>query len=299
MKKFIKLLLFSTSLLFLLSSLQVAQSEEDTDKFAGEKVKIGTVGDELADIWEFVADKAAEEGIELEIILFTDYNTPNISLVDGSLDMNAYQHSDFLKEWNDSNNTQLTSIGTSFATPLRFFSEQHSSIDDLPEGATIAIPNDLASSSYALQVLDLAGIIKIDDNLDSLPTINNIVENPSNFEIVELEAAQIPATMPDIDMGVIHQAYLESTDFEPNDAIFSYGHNPETFNYNRLNTITVRAEDQDNPLYQHIVDLYQSQDVADYINEISNGGHLPAWILLEEYEASLEEENTENETSSN
>ena len=67
-------------------------------------------------------------------------------------------------------------------------------------------------------------------------------------------------------------------------------HNPETFNYNRLNTVTVREEDQDNPLYQYIVDLYQSDDVADYIEEISNGGHIPAWILLEEYEASLENE---------
>lgn len=173
---------------------------------------------------------------------------------------------------------------------MRFFSEKHNSIEDLSEGAIIAIPNDLASSSYALQILDYAELIKLDESIDALPTVNDIVENPNNYEIIELEAAQIPAAMADVDMGVIHQVYLESTDFEPNDAIYSYGHNTETFNYNRLNTVTVREEDQDNPLYQYIVDLYQSDDVAAYIEEISNGGHIPAWILLEEYEASLENE---------
>lgn len=290
MKKRIKLLLFSLLLFLFLEPMAPAKAEVNSEEFAGETVTIGTVGEELADIWEFVADKAAEDGIELDIVLFTDYNTPNISLVDGSLDMNAYQHTDFLNDWNEANETNLVSIGNTFATPLRFFSEKHNSIEDLPEGAVIAIPNDLASSSYALQILDHAELIKLDESIDALPTVNDIVENPNNYEIIELEAAQIPAAMADVDMGVIHQVYLESTDFEPNDAIYSYGHNPETFNYNRLNTITVREEDQDKPLYQYIVDLYQSDDVADYIEKISNGGHIPAWILLEEYEASLEDE---------
>lgn len=290
MKKRIKLLLFSLLLFLFLEPMAPAKAEVFSEEFVGETVTIGTVGEELADIWEFVADKAAEDGIELDIVLFTDYNTPNISLVDGSLDMNAYQHTDFLNDWNEANETNLVSIGNTFATPLRFFSEKHNSIEDLSEGAIIAIPNDLASSSYALQILDYAELIKLDESIDTLPTVNDIVENPNNYEIIELEAAQIPAAMADVDMGVIHQVYLESTDFEPNDAIYSYGHNTETFNYNRLNTVTVREEDQDNPLYQYIVDLYQSDDVAAYIEEISNGGHIPAWILLEEYEASLENE---------
>lgn len=267
------------------SHTTVSFAQDSEGEFSGETVKIGTVGSELADIWEFVADKASEEGIELEIVLFTDYNSPNISLVDGSLDMNAYQHSDFLNEWNKSNETDLTSIGVTFATPLRFFSDKHESIDDLPTGAIIAIPNDVASSSYALQILDYAGLITLADDIEDLPTVNDIIENPNNFEIIELEAAQIPASIPDIDMGVIHQVYLESTDFEPNDAIYSYGHNAETFNYNRLNTITVRKEDQDNALYNHVVELYQSDDVAEFITELSNDGHIPAWILLDEYEA--------------
>lgn len=250
--------------------------------FEGEAVSIGVVGDEYAEVWEYVSDKAhEEEGIELDVILFTDFNIPNEALADGSIDLNAFQHDVFLENWNTEQGENLITIGYTVAVPTRIYSDKYQSLDDLPEGATIAVNSAPTSLSYNLQTLERAGLITLSED-EILPTPNDIVDNPKKLNFVELDAAQIPAAVPDVDAAFIDNSFLGGTDFLPTDAIYVFGDTPETLNIDRVNNIVAREEDQTNPLYLKIVELYQTEDVAEKIEEVTLGGSIPAWDLVAE-----------------
>lgn len=258
------------------------------DGFEGEAVSLGVVGDEYAEVWEYVSDKALEEeGIDLDVILFTDFNIPNEALADGSINLNAFQHDVFLENWNTEHDENLVTIGYTVAVPTRIYSDKYESLDDLPEGARIAVNSAPTSLSYNLQTLERAGLITLDEE-ELLPTPNDIVDNPKNLQFIELDAAQIPAAVPDVDAAFIDNSFLGGTDFLPTDAIYVFGDTPETLNIDRVNNIVAREEDQDNPLYLKIVELYQTDDVAEKIEEVTLGGSIPAWDLVAEAQAAGE-----------
>lgn len=258
------------------------------DGFEGEAVSLGVVGDEYAEVWEYVSDKALEEeGIDLDVILFTDFNIPNEALADGSINLNAFQHDVFLENWNTEHDENLVTIGYTVAVPTRIYSDKYESLDDLPDGARIAVNSAPTSLSYNLQTLERAGLITLDEE-ELLPTPNDIVDNPKNLQFIELDAAQIPAAVPDVDAAFIDNSFLGGTDFLPTDAIYVFGDTPETLNIDRVNNIVAREEDQDNPLYLKIVELYQTDDVAEKIEEVTLGGSIPAWDLVAEAQAAGE-----------
>ena len=258
------------------------------DRFVGESVSLGVVGDEYAEVWEYVSDKALEEeGIDLDVILFTDFNIPNEALADGSINLNAFQHDVFLENWNTEHDENLVTIGYTVAVPTRIYSDKYESLDDLPDGARIAVNSAPTSLSYNLQTLERAGLITLDEE-ELLPTPNDIVDNPKNLQFIELDAAQIPAAVPDVDAAFIDNSFLGGTDFLPTDAIYVFGDTPETLNIDRVNNIVAREEDQDNPLYLKIVELYQTDDVAEKIEEVTLGGSIPAWDLVAEAQAAGE-----------
>lgn len=259
-------------------------------EFEGEKVSIGVVGDEYAEVWEYVADKALEEeGIELDVVLLTDYNIPNEALSDGSIDLNAFQHDVFLENWNNENDGNIVTIAYTVAVPTRIYSEKYASLDELPDGALIAVNSAPTSLSYNLQTLERAGLITLDENGDLLPTPDNIVENPKNLEFVELDGAQIPSAVPDVDAAFIDNSFLGGTNFVPTDAIYVFGDTAETINIDRVNNIAAREEDKDNPLYLKIVELYQTEDVKEKIAEVTLGGSIPAWELVAEAQEAKQE----------
>lgn len=263
----------------LLSALLLGPS---TTAFAQEQVSIGVVGEEYEQVWLYVAEKAAEEDIELDVILLTDFNIPNISLADGTLDLNAFQHDVFLENWNKENDGDLVTIGYTVAVPTRIYSEKYDSLDDLPDGAKIAVNNAPTSLSYNLQTLEKAGLISLGDTGELLPTPDDVVDNPKNIEFIEVDAANIPAIVPDVDAAFIDNSFLGATNFQPSDAIYVFGDTAETINIARVNNIAARAEDADNETYLKIVELYQQEDVAEIINEVTNGGSIPAWDIVRE-----------------
>lgn len=279
MRKFLKGLLvsaFGAALIF--NGTYTAQAEDKP--FDGEKVTVGVVGEESEEIWKFVAEKAAKEGITLKVEMLTDYNIPNEALSDGSLDMNAFQHDDFLENWNKENKGSLVNIGYTIAAPIRIYSQKFDALDDLPDGAKIAVNSAPTSLSYNLQTLERAGLIKLDDSGELLPTPENVVENKKNIEFIELDGAQISAALPDVDAAFIDNSFLEASGFLPTDAIYVYGDQPDTINLRRVNNIAVKDEDKDNPLFLHIVELYQAEDTAKVITEVSKGGQIPAWEIV-------------------
>lgn len=299
MKKFIK----TISLTLLTSALTLPfitnVEAEEKNEFEGEKVTVGIVPGSAEDVWQVVVDQAKAEGIEVELQFFTDYNQPNEALQNGSIDLNAFQHIAFLDNWNESNDGSLVPIGFTFVSPMGTYSEKIKSLDELPEGGTVAIPNDPTNGGRALLALELAGVLEIDDDAGILVTPEDITENPKNIKIEELDAAQLAATLPDVDAAIINTNFANDAGLSLKDAIFVDADYPEKLSEKYKNSIVAREEDKENPLYLKIVELYQTDAVAQAIYDTTNGGDKPVWenapIIEEQTEEAATEETTEAE----
>ncbi|AXY24600.1 methionine ABC transporter substrate-binding protein [Suicoccus acidiformans] len=257
------------------SALPVLASEAGS--FEGETVKIGVVSGPEEDVWQVVVDKAAEEGITVELELFTDYVQPNVALQDGSIDLNAFQHVAFLEDWNASNDGTLEPIGYTFVSPMGAYSDSITSLDELEDGDQVAIPNDPTNGGRAILALELAGVIEVDDAAGALATVDDITDNPKNINIVELEAAQLSAAIPDSKATFINTNFATDAGLSLADAIFVDADYPDELNESYKNVIAARSEDVENPLYQRIVEIYQTEEVAQAIYDSTNGGDKAIW----------------------
>ncbi|MFL2127962.1 MetQ/NlpA family ABC transporter substrate-binding protein [Ruoffia sp. FAM 26255] len=297
MKKFLK----SLGVLSLAGSVLVGATSavQAQGEFEGEAVTVGVVSEAEEQVWEFVAEQALEqEGIELELVLFTDYVQPNVALQDGSTDLNAFQHVAFLNEWNEANDGNLEALGFSYVTPLGVYSESITSIEEIPEDAVIAIPNDPTNGGRALLGLELAGLIEVDDEAGILPTVADVTDNPLNIQFEELEAAQIAQALPDVDAAVINNTFALDAGLSVEDAIFLDAENPADLPDDYKNVIAVNGDNADNELFAKVVELYQTDEVAEKLAEASNGGDVPAWTEEgEEGSESSESEEAESEES--
>ncbi|MBK0348036.1 MetQ/NlpA family ABC transporter substrate-binding protein [Aerococcaceae bacterium zg-ZJ1578] len=245
--------------------------------FEGEKVTVGLVSGPAEDVWKVVSEKAAKDGIEIEVVLFTDYNQPNEALQNGSIDLNAFQHVAFLNNWNDSNKGDLTPLGFTFVSPFGIYSNKVASLDELQDGATIAIPNDPTNGGRAILALQLAGIIEVDQSKGVLVTPNDITSNPKNLKFEELDAAQLAAVLPDVDAAAINTNFATDAGLKLSDAIFVDADYPDKLNEAYKNVIAAKKENAENPLFKKIVEYYQTEEVAQALFDTTNGGDKPAW----------------------
>ena len=244
---------------------------------ATDKVSVGVVSDNELAVWEYVADKAAEEGIDLEVTQFTDYIQPNEALSNGSLDLNAFQHTAFLNDWNEANDGDLEALGFSYVSALGAYSQKVNSLDELEEGALIAIPNDPTNGGRALLLLQLAGLIKVDEASGVLATIDDITENPNNLVFEELDAAQVAISMADVDVAIINTNFAIDNNLSLEDAIFVDTEEPAKLSEEYKNVIAVKAENKDKAVLKKIVQIYQSEEVAQKILETSKQADVAAW----------------------
>ncbi|MBG9987950.1 MetQ/NlpA family ABC transporter substrate-binding protein [Aerococcaceae bacterium DSM 111176] len=293
MKKLLTTFLAGSLVLSNAFTFTAAQEEQS---FEGEAVSVGVASEYEEDTWQVVVDKAAEEGIEVELVLFTDYVQPNIALNDGSVDLNAFQHVAFLDEWNEANDGDLVPLGFTYVAPIRVYSEQYASLDELQDGDVVAIPNDPTNGGRALLALELAGVIEVDDAAGVLPTVDDVTANDLNLEFEELEAAQLPNALPDVAVAIINNNFALDAGLSVDDAIFSDGDDIESLAADYKNVIATRGADVDNALYQRIVELYQSEEVAAKLDEVSEGADLPAWSDSDTYPIEVDAEGAENES---
>lgn len=292
MKKFVQLIagLVLAGGLILPSFVSVQAQGE----FEGEQVTIGVASEAEEEVWEFVAEQALElDGIELEIVLFNDYVQPNIALQDGSTDLNAFQHIAFLNEWNEANDGDLVDLGFTYVTPLGLYSDKVTSVEEIGEGAIIAIPNDPTNGGRALLALELAGLIEVDDAAGILPEVSDVTDNPLNLEFEELEAAQLAQVLPDVDVSVINNTFALDSGLSTEDAIFLDAAEPSDLKDEYKNVVAAHSDNQDNPVLLRIVELYQTPEVAEKLAEASNGGDVPAWSDADGEDTSAEEEASE------
>lgn len=237
---------------------------------------VGIVGDNNAP-WYQVVEDAEADGFYIELKDFTDYNTPNDALAAGDLHLNAFQHHAFLDSYNEDKGTDLVAVADTFLAPLGVFSDKYESIDDIPKGATIAIPNDATNGGRALVLLQSAGLLKLKDDAGLTPTVEDIEDNPLDITIEELDASQTARSLSDVDASVINDAMALDAGYVPTeDALFLEPVSEATEPY--INVIAARGEDKDNPAIQKVVEYYQTDEIADLILEEYKGSQQPVWI---------------------
>ncbi|MDK6232897.1 MetQ/NlpA family ABC transporter substrate-binding protein [Aerococcus sp. UMB10185] len=242
------------------------------------KLKVGVVGDVEREVWEDVAERAKDKGVDLDVQVFTDYVQPNKALADGSLDLNAFQHMAFLHDFNSSEQQDLQPVGYTYISAMAAYSDKVESLDDLKDGAEIAIPNDATNGGRALLLLELAGVIEIDDNAGISPTPNDITENPKNVKITELDAAQVPRSLGDADAVVANTNYAVDAGLNPfKDGIFV-----DTEDLAKVGTqykciIATQKDRANDEAIKKVVETYQTPETEAKIKEVTDGADQKAW----------------------
>lgn len=271
MKKFVKL----SVLLLAVLGVAAGCSKGEAKKEESQTVKLGVIGDDT-DVWDDVQKRLKEEGINLEYVKFSDYNQPNSALADGSIDINSFQHQFFLDNYNKEHGTDLISIGNTVNAPMAIFSEKIKDISELKDGAEVAIPNDVTNGGRALLLLQNAGLIKVDEKAELTPTVSDITENKKNLKITELDASQTARALQDVDLSIINSGVAVDAGFDPTeDSIFQEPVDETSKPY--VNIIVVKKEDEDNEVYQKVVDAYQTDETKKVIDETSKNTSFPAW----------------------
>ena len=245
-------------------------------------LKVGASPIPHEEILKAIQPKLAEEGINLEIVTFTDYVQPNAALTDKQLDANFFQHQPYLDSYNKSNGTDLVSAGNVHIEPLALYSKKYTSLDKLPDKATIAIPNDPTNCGRALLLLASKNIITLKDPTALESTEKDIDQNPHGFVFKPLEAAMLPRTLEETDAAVINGNYAIESGLTPTtDALpLEEGQDArviEGADSPYANIIAVRSEDKDNENIKKLVDALQSEDTKKFIEEKYKGGVIPAF----------------------
>jgi D-methionine transport system substrate-binding protein len=244
---------------------------------AAEKVKVGIVGESDEEIWAPVVKKLAAEGIEVELVNFSDYILPNAALNAGEIDLNAFQHYNYLNNENKTHGYKLSAIGDTYLSAMCVYSKKIKNVQELKEGDKIAIPNDAVNTGRALTVLQGAGVIGLKSVENRLYDTTDIDSNPLRIEIVPVDAAQVPSVLPDVAAGVINGNYALDFGLSPvKDSIFY-----DDLNFYKdkgyVNVIAVRTQDVDKELYKKVVKAYQGEEVKKVYQEFFEGSYLPAW----------------------
>lgn len=239
-----------------------------------EKLRVGATAGPHAEILEFVSEGARELGLELEVIEFSDYIAPNAALDEGDIDANSYQHQPFLDRQVRDRGYKLVSIAKTAVCPMGFYSRRIGHIDELADGATVAVPNDPANVGRALVLLESKGFIKLAEGVSYEASVLDIVENPKKLKIVEIEAPQLPRSLDDVDLGAVNVNYAVEAGLSPlEDALLIEDAATSPF----ANLLVVREADRDRPAFQKLIAAYQTEAVKEFMLERFKGSFVPAW----------------------
>lgn len=276
MKKLLLSLILVTLALFSAAcSGQSGDAKEAKDET--KQIKIGVSGTDTR-VWDFVAEKAKKEGIDIEVVTFSDYVLPNTALADGELDANSFQTVAYFDEFIKDQKLDLVPIATTIIAPMAIYSEKYKDVSDIPDGSTIAVPNDESNMGRALLLLQEAGLIKLPEDFNGLGSLEVIKENPKNLKIEPVVAAQTPRVLPDVAASVINNGVAVDAGFSPTED--SILHENETATP-YINIIAVRAEDKDNETLKKVAELYQSEDTKKFIEKEYKGNQIPTFVPLE------------------
>ena len=255
--------------LALLASCGGGSSTSDSGSEGGDAdktIKVAASPTPHAEILNAVAGTLEKDGWTLEVEEFDDYVQPNVATTDGDVDANFFQHVPYLDEYNAQNGTKLVSVAAIHYEPMGVYAGTKKSFDELADGDKIGIPNDATNGARALLLLQDNGVIKLKDGAGVTATEQDIAENPKNIKIVPLEAATIPASLPDLALGIINGNYAVGADLKISDAIATETEDSlaaETY----ANVIVVNEENKDSEKTKALVAALQTEEVKKYIDD--------------------------------
>lgn len=236
-------------------------------------LKVGATPVPHAEILEAVKEALAKDGVKLEIVEFTDYVKPNTALADKEIQANYFQHIPYMDDFNKQRGTNLVSVAKVHIEPMGIYSQKIEDLKSIADKAVVAIPNDPSNGGRALLLLEKAGLLKLKEGVGVAATKNDIVENPKNIELKEMEAAQLPRVLQDTDVAVINTNFALDAGLNPlKDSLFI-----EDADSPYVNVLVVNAGDENNPEIQKLVKALTSEEVKKFINDKYQGAIVPAF----------------------
>ena len=278
MKKFIGILL-TAALAFGAVGCGSTTTKETADEATtttaeGATIVVGASPSPHAEILKAAQPLLAEKGITLEIKEFTDYVQPNLALNTGDPDANYFQHIPYLESFNEEKGTHLVNAGGIHYEPFGLYPGTETSLDNI-DNATIAVPNDTTNEARALLLLQDNGYITLKDGVGLTATTKDIVENPHNISFVELEAAQVPRTLPEVSFGVLNGNYAMEAGLTVADDALLYESDDSEAAATYVNVIAVKEGNENLPKIKALVDTLKSDEIKQFINDNYNGGVIP------------------------
>lgn len=236
------------------------------------EIKLGVVGSIYEDLWTPAKEALQEEGIELTFVQFSDYVTPNNALANGEIDLNAFQHRIYLQSEIDNYGYEIQNIGNTFIIPLNLYSQKVSSVEELKDGDTVAIPDDLTNGGRALKVLEAAGLIELNPDAAFNPTLDDITRYTVGIEIKELKANVIPSALADVTAAVVNGNYALDFGLKTEEAIYK----DSVLDVEEYwNLIAARSADLNDPdkvaVYEKVVKAFQSAETEKVFNDTYGG----------------------------
>ncbi|MDD9150112.1 MULTISPECIES: MetQ/NlpA family ABC transporter substrate-binding protein [unclassified Sporolactobacillus] len=272
MKKFTGVLsaVLIVSLIFVLT----ACGSSSASGLSTKEITVGVTGGPHQQIMEEVAKLAKKDGLTIHLKVFNDYNTPNTALNDKELDANSYQTMPFLKDQISNKGYKITDAFKTVAFPMGIYSKKIKNLKDLKNGDKIAVPNDPANELRALQLFEKAGVIKLKKGAGITSTKRDVISNPKNLQIVELDAAQLPAQLNEVTAAAINTNFAMGAGLTVlKDSIF---HEP-LVNNPYANYFVVRTDNKNDKVVKQVEKYYQSAEVKAYIQKTFGGSVVPAW----------------------
>jgi D-methionine transport system substrate-binding protein len=237
-----------------------------------QRVRVGATPGPHAQILEAVKPIAAKKGLDLQVVEFSDYVVPNEALSSGELEANSFQHQPYLDNQKADRGYKIESVAQTVNFPMGVYSKRHKSFDAVPAGGTVAIPNDPTNGGRALLLLQDKNLLKLKANVGFKPSVADIVENPKRLRIIEVDAAQTPRSLDDVDAAAVNTNYATAAGLKPGDAILK-----EEPKGPYVNVIAVRSADKDKPWVATLVESYRSPEVKAFIDAKFGGAVLTSW----------------------
>lgn len=251
------------------TTLALTLGRGDSSAAGRSTVKIGTT-EASSPYWPVLQKLAADKGIDIELVNFSDYTQANPALRQGQIDLNLFQHLLYLANYNVENNDTLTPIGSTLVVPLSLYSRKHTALQQIPAGGTIAIPQDATNQARALLVLQQAGLLKLKGGGSVLSTPADIDTAASKVTVTPVDAAQTVAALPGVDGAIVNNNFASVAKLDPKSALFSDDPaKPAAEPY--INAFVARAADKDNPTYRTVAELYYSPEVQQAVTTESKG----------------------------
>lgn len=238
------------------------------------KIKVGVIAGAEEQVAEVAARVAKERyNLEVQLVTFSDYVTPNAALNDGSIDANAFQHKPYLDRQIADRGYKLAIVGNTFVYPIAGYSKQITTLDELATGSRVAVPNDPTNLGRSLLLLQQQGLITLRDDIGLLATVRDITDNPKNLRIMELDAAQLPRALDDVALAIINTTYASSINLTPEkDGIFV-----EDKESPYVNLLVARQDNVNAENVQNFLKAYQTDEVYKAASEIFHGGAVKGW----------------------